>query len=190
MPHKVIFQTLENRDNPDLIERDGPFSCKWDNTWLGEGYYYWDTFIQIAHWWGNIRYNNKHIICQADCDFDTEKCFDLVGSTEHLCIFSDSLDKLKGRGLLTNKTTVARVLHHMRKTLKIFHYEAIRVYGIDSVSKHKNPEFSYRIIFEHNRFQYLDYKPAIQICIYNKYGLNLKNYKIIFPDEYNSDYVI
>lgn len=190
MALKKIFQTLEDRGNPNEVENTGPFPCKWENTWLGEGYYFWDTFLQNAHWWGNHRYINKYkeyIICQAECKFDDSKCFDLVGSTEHLTDFSESIDLMRGKKLLDENTTVARILHYMRVTLKIFNYEAVRAYGINSVSKKYNP---YRIVFEVDKPQYLDSKPAIQICIYNKNGLSLRNYKIIYPDEYNSDYVV
>jgi len=38
---KIIYQTLEDRGNPDEIERNGPFSCNWNNSWLGTGCYFW-----------------------------------------------------------------------------------------------------------------------------------------------------
>ena len=48
---KKIFQTLEDRNNPDEVESQGPFICT-NNPWLGKGYYFWDTFLDLAHWWG------------------------------------------------------------------------------------------------------------------------------------------
>jgi hypothetical protein len=187
---KILYQTLEDRGNIDAVERDGPFSCKWENTWLGNGYYFWDTFIDNAHWWGNsrLKYNGKYIICQAECDFDDEKCFDLVGSTEHLSVFSDAIEVMKNQNLIKPNTTVARVIEYIKNTLKVFRYDAIRVYGIKS--KSENTEFSYNLIFEVRKPQYLDIKPAYQICIYNKNGLNLRNYIVIYPDEYNKDYLV
>ena len=191
MAKKILYQTLENRDNPDYVEKWGPFVCKWPNTWLGTGYYYWDTFLVNAHWWGNNRYNSNHIICQCECDFDVEKCYDLVGCPEQLLDFDDCVQDLRRKNLLTNETTVARVIAHMKDTLKIFQFEAIRVYGINSISdKKENDGYIYRLHFEVGRPQYLDVKPAIQICIYKKNGLGLKNYHIIFPDEFNNDYVV
>ena len=46
------------------------------------------------------------------------------------------------------------------------------------------------MIFELSKPQYLDYKPAIQICIYEKTGLNLRDTKIVYPDAYNLDYLV
>ena len=45
---KKIFQTLEDRNNPDEVESQGPFICT-NNPWLGKGYYFWDTFLDLAH---------------------------------------------------------------------------------------------------------------------------------------------
>ena len=44
---KKIFQTLEDRNNPDEVESQGPFICT-NNPWLGKGYYFWDTFLDLA----------------------------------------------------------------------------------------------------------------------------------------------
>ena len=98
---------------------------------------------------------------------------------------------MRSKNLVNRSTTVARVIAHMKNTLKIFRYEAVRVYGINSLSDIKeNDNFLYRLNFEIGKVQYLDVKPAIQICIYKKNGLDLKNYSIIYPDEFNNDYVV
>lgn len=46
-----IFQTLEDRDNPDKVEQHGPYQSEMSH-WLGKGYYFWDRNITRAHWWG------------------------------------------------------------------------------------------------------------------------------------------
>lgn len=102
--------------------------------------------------------------------------------------FENSIELMRQKGLIKNNTTVARILHYIRDTLKIFNYDAIRVYGINS--KMAKTEPSYRLKFEYNTPQYLDYKPVIQICIYQFSNLNFKNFQIVYPDEYIDDYVI
>lgn len=166
--------------------------CKWDNAWLGKGYYFWDSFMSNAHWWGKMRYNAKYIICQAYCDFGEDKCFDLVGSTEHMSMFSDCVDLMEEKGLITDRTTVTRVLNYMIEKLQIFKHEAIRAYGINSISQYEPEyaEFIYRLKFEIKKPQYLDIRPAIQLCIFSKKGLNLREYKIVFPDEYIEDFAV
>lgn len=191
MKEKTLFQTLEDRENPDVVEAEGPFSCHWKNTWLGEGYYFWDSFIENAHWWGEVRYHNKYIITKFKCDFDTEKCFDLVGDTDHMLDFSESIEFLKNKNQVTSETTVSRIINHLRNKVG-FNYEAIRVYGIKSISEHKEKyeRYRHRLNFELSKPQYLDYKPAIQICIFEKDGMNLRDIHIEYPDKYNSDFVI
>ncbi|MCU0349270.1 MAG: hypothetical protein MUF43_00345 [Flavobacterium sp.] len=192
MKIKTLFQTLEDRGNPDYVEKNAPFSCHWENTWLGDGYYFWDTFIENAHWWGEVRYKNNYIICKATCDFDSSICFDLVGDTEHMLDFSNSIEFLKSQNLINEETTVSRILSHFKNKVPGFNFQAIRVYGIKSISDYKEEyqKYKHRLIFELSKPQYLDYKPAIQICIFKQGGLNLREIKIEFPDEYNLDYVI
>ena len=43
------YYTLENKDNFDEIEVDGPFDCTHKGAWLGTGSYFWDTNIDWAH---------------------------------------------------------------------------------------------------------------------------------------------
>ena len=193
MKSKVLYQTLKDKGNPEYVLENAPFPCNWDNTWLGEGFYFWDTFVENAHWWGQVRHKKKYIICQTICDFDTDNCFDLVGDTDHMTDFSNSIEFLKDQNIITitPETTVARILEFI-KTKIGFDYEAIRVYGIKSISEYKEEyqKYRFRLIFELSRPQFLDYKPAIQICIFEKNGLNRRDLTIIYPDEYNLDYVI
>ena len=191
MKRKRIYQTLEDRGNPDYIEQNAPFKCNRRNAWLGEGYYFWDTFIENAHWWGIRNYGDNYVICEGTCLFDMEKCFDLVGNTEHLLEFGEAIEFLKKQNLVNENTTVSRILNFMQ-SLPGFKYEAIRASGINTISQHKNvnQEFIYRIRFDKKMPQYLDYKPPIQICIFKKSSLELSKMKIVFPDEYIQDLYI
>lgn len=38
--NRIIYQTVEDRENPDYVEQHGPFICTNKNAWLGEGYYF------------------------------------------------------------------------------------------------------------------------------------------------------
>lgn len=78
----TAFQTLEDRDNVHEVESDGPFVCPRNNAWLGIGCYFWDTHIELAHWWGASALNNKYMITKAFLIID-ENCWDLHGCGEH-----------------------------------------------------------------------------------------------------------
>lgn len=192
MKVKVLYQTLKDKGNPDYIEDNAPFICKWENAWLGNGYYFWDTFIENAHWWGKVRHNNSYVICGAECDFSSDLCFDLVGDTEHMQDFDDTVNLLKEKKLVDENTTVSRIINFLKEKIPDFKFEAIRVYGIKSISDYNEEykKYKHRLIFEVSKPQYLDYKPAIQLCLFKKTSLNLRNLKIEFPDEYNPDYII
>lgn len=185
MESKTLYQTLEDRSNPEEVLKNAPFPCRRQNAWLGEGYYFWDHFIENAHWWGNVGYKGKYIITKITCSFDLTKCYDLVGSTNHLDDFGKSVKLLKDLGYIKETTTVARILMFMKEHLD-FDYEAIRVYGINSISEKKrtNTPFIYRMKFEENGYSYLDYKPEIQICVFEKTGLSLRDLIIEYPDRY------
>lgn len=40
MDRRTLFQAVKDLDNPDEIEQNGPFKCRREDAWLGEGYYF------------------------------------------------------------------------------------------------------------------------------------------------------
>jgi hypothetical protein len=190
---KIVYQTLEDRGaDLDILESSGPYPCYWENTWLGDGFYFWDTFIQNAHWWGKEvrQYTNGYIICKAICDYNEVDCFDLVGNTKHIERFHSTYHFLKTQGIANDSTTVGRIIQYLRKDLALtkFHYSAIRAIGIKS--KNIKSDYSFSLKFEEKNIAYLDLLPAIQICFFTKKSLNLRDFKIVYPPEYTDDYLV
>jgi hypothetical protein len=132
-----VYQTLQNRDNPDQVENEGPFFCDWNNAWLGEGYYFWEAFLNSAHWWGKNHCKDYYFICEANCVQTETNCFDLVGDTKHMLIFCEAVDEMKKKGIITNLTTVTRILQYLKDELKIFKFEATRAVGYTSIGEKK-----------------------------------------------------
>lgn len=190
MATKKVYQTLEDRDNPNEIEKNGPFKCRRNNAWMGEGYYFWESFIDNAHWWGKEcnSFEDGYVICEAIYTEDEEKCFNLIDNPVHIKMFNDTKALMQEKGLYKDgQTTVSRIIEFLRTTLKIFKYEAVRVYGVNS--KFYKSNFSNQTIFDKSHPQkYLDTSLPIQICFYSTSSLNLRNFRIIFPDKYNEDY--
>lgn len=190
MAKKIVYQTLEDRGTDlDKIESNGPYICQWENSWLGDGYYFWDTFIENAHWWGKEgrKYAKGYIICQAECDFNDTECLDLHGNTEQLKMFKDMYELLKRKGIVDKSSTVKMILEFLKAESKYFNYSAIRINGVRS--KNINSTYNLNLFFEPKKDQYFELVSAIQICFFSKTSLNLRNYKIVFPDEYNTDYL-
>lgn len=186
--NKTVYQTLEDRDNVDAIEQHGPYLCDNSNAWLGVGYYFWDTFILNAHWWGKegAKYANGYIICKAECNFNTSDCFDLVGEPEHIQQFIQTIQLMKKQGLCKDDTTVARVINYLKNDLKLFKFKAIRAYGVNSKANTSN--YNHRLFFNPLKPQYLDLYPAIQICFFQNNSMNLTNYIVVYPVEYADGY--
>lgn len=181
-----LYQTLRDR-NPNQIEKDGPFKCKHENAWLGPGYYFWDSHVELAHWWGYIahkKFKFDYIICASNATFD-DKCWDLHGNGLHRKQFIEICERIVKEGL-SNKSDllVFQVIEWAKKKniLMKFGYEAIRAMGNDTIPSHEiNVK---RMKFDSKKNQYLDLYPPIQVCLIEKNALNLHNYRIISPLRY------
>lgn len=166
-----IFQTLEDRDNPDEVEQHGPYQSAVSH-WAGKGYYFWDRNINRAHWWGITHYNgNPYIICQAKVVFDDDSFFDLYNNPEH-CEFFDKYT-LQLEKIFPNQIIHAHyVLHHMRSKgnfpFKLMRFESENCGGDN---RHPFPKYSF-----------LNTNKAIQLCIYDKSLIH--DYHIVYPTNY------
>lgn len=181
MKMKTLYQTLENRENPDEIESDGPFPCNRNDAWLGPGYYFWDTFIELGHWWGKKSYNGNYMVCEAICNDDSNQFFDLAGGNmEHLKEFKEYAQILLKQ---YPNFTVSKIIEHMKRYSGAFFYAAIRVYAVGS-SNCDEILSNNRVKFVLKYPSYLDMTPSIQVCIIDKKKINLRNYLIVYPEEY------
>ena len=92
MRSRHLYQSVEDRGRVEYT----PIFCEAKDAWLGQGYYFWDSEINDAHWWGQEHYNGFYVICQSKYDYDSLEYFDLLGNTDHrkyLFTFCRSFDK-------------------------------------------------------------------------------------------------
>lgn len=188
----LLYQTLENRGNYEQNEKVGPYNCSWENTWLGEGYYYWYHHIKLAHWWGNRYKRNGYVIFKSIC-IDLTKCWDLhTGVGQDL--FLHWLKKMDDNKLLEEQTSVAQVIEFVKSEFPGFPYEGIRVLGIDSISKLAIQNMGFvRMNFEFpeendnpdkQKFKaFFDLMPAVQVCLFTKDGMGRTGYELVYPEE-------
>lgn len=196
----TLYQTLQDRGNAHIVERDGPFICTWDNSWLGTGYYFWEAWESNAHWWGRAHVKGPYIICEASAVLTKDNCFDLVGNTSHMKELEGAVDKMKKIGMLKNGTTVSKILNYLQ-TRTVFKYEAVRAVGYNSIGDDADTETIFRMLYEPPKppkvpgqkpvIHFLDYRPPIQFCLFKKKSLGLNSFRIIFPAEHiTDDYVL
>ncbi len=166
------FQTVEDLDNADYIERNGPFKCVRTDAWLGEGYYFWDSNIEWAHSWGAFYEENGYIICQAQIRFD-ETVFDLYGNVQHNLLFERAY--LAIRQQTDREITVPQVITAMRKMGR-FAYNAIRAFD--------QPSSVLRVQYNIRKSEQLIINQRVQICLLNKNNLLSQTFRIVFPERY------
>lgn len=180
-----LFQTLEDRSNVDDIEKNGPFRCERKDAWLGSGYYYWDSFIENAHLWGEKVYkkcNKDYVIGLSRMEFVDDAVYDLE-NPEHLIQFRKVVNALS-ETYRSKKITVAVALEQIKKS-NDFIYKAIRARSMDDMKG-----ATYRVPFKQNHSAYLDTCPHIQVCVIDKSFIGINNFKVVFPEIYCENYTI
>lgn len=175
MKRVKLYQTIEDRDNPDYIESHGPFPCKRKDAWLGWGAYFWeDDFLQ-AKMWGE-QYKNGFVICESEYDADNKNYLDLT-TRQHYEIMKkcQAMLETKTKG---DKVSLSQIIDFL-KNAKKFPYKAIRFVfrKVDT-----NP------IMVSERYQAVLLPPAesTQVCVISDGFLLDDKYKIIYPPHYVS----
>lgn len=188
-----IYQTLEDRQNYGEVQKHGPYFCseRYDictlkkgvkEPWLGEGYYFWDTRIEDAKWWGEAVYNQKgYIICHTTYNQHSPLLYDMVGDVKHFEEFIRCAELIrKERRVNTIKFPV--VLAYMKRTIPNFPYKAIRVWP--------HPE-----TFEKTAVKFPDARlvlcraDKIQICFFDK-TLLTESYEIVYKKTFMANQTI
>lgn len=184
-----VYQTLENRNNPQEVLQNGPFLGNKKIAWLGIGYYFWESFVNNAHWWGDNFYKkNGYIICESSYIKEQDSCFDLYDNHEHLAILKSTIELLSKKGLyIKDKTTVARIIEYLRN-IDSFPYKATRAKGEGVRSRLSS--FGDTLSFQEGLPAYLELSPPIQVCFYDTSLLAMSQYRIIYPDLYRDDYLV
>jgi hypothetical protein len=174
MPIITGYHTLGNRGNAIEIEMDGPIKAKKiEIAWLGEGYYFWDSDLEWAHFWGNKNYSAGYYIFCGEIKLGND-CFDLVGSAQLKIEFRKIIEELKSTGYFApgEVFTVADVIEYLKKyTVFLQKYTAIRVTHI--------PKSLITIPFGGNRAEFMYVNEPIQICLINLNNLDLETFKLI-----------
>lgn len=192
-----IYQTLEDRGNYDEVERHGPYYCSLHDSrgklkhgtkepWLGEGYYFWDTRIGDARWWGETVYSRKYrgyLVCHTKYDQHSPLLFDMVGSVAMFDEFERCVELIKSKKD-TKRVNFLFVLEFMKRHGD-FPYKAIRVWP-DPEIKTSNPQID--VFFPEDKATIRKFE-KIQICFFDKTLLN-QPFTIIEMHPFNAEYIV
>lgn len=177
----TAYQTLEDRDNIDYVESDGPFQCKRGDAWLGHGYYFWDSNLQWAIDWGENSFKTKgKEFIVASCGIDLSKqCLDLFGSVADKLEFLRIVEVMKQSGKIKehHRLILPNIIQFMVSN-NIFPYKSIRSADY--------PKMQLRLYFSSNpdRGEFTILNQRVQICVKQKKEVVLQPFKVIFPEKY------
>ncbi len=171
----VVFHTVKSTADKKRIVKDAPFLCKDKpeelKEWLGDGYYFWECFEELAHWWGKVHYKGKYVICKTFFHCKNKEVLDLVGNTSQMREMTELVAALKAdEGYQEDEFSAQFVINFLKtNTYKPFVYKAIRVYSQEcSSDKEVNDT---KLFF--NKRSFINLCPEIQICVLDKTTLDL-----------------
>ncbi len=168
MEYRFLYQAVRNSETIP----DKPCFCS-QNAWLSKGYYFWDTDIKNAHWWGKVHYQNNYMIGETACDKNSPYLYDLVGDLDKRQEFfkiKNILNQETGKEVL-----VEDVILFLRHVIK-FPYKAIRAYPYNS----KRADDNITIRFSANHKAFMPISEPYQICVFDLSFLE-KPFEIIYP---------
>lgn len=176
---RTVFHTVQSTPDRDAIIKDAPFRCMdkpgEQKEWLGEGYYFWETFEELPHWWGKVRYRCKdlhYIICKTIFDCPEEDLMDLVSDTELMADIQSMVEEMRRNPYFKSTSFTAQfVINFIRKKTP-FKYKAIRAYGRDASKDRSITRHIYHFDKSRNNST-IHLCPEIQICVIDKSVLKL-----------------
>lgn len=165
---RTVYHTVRSGINKKEILRKAPFLCKDKpkqlKEWLGTGYYFWETFIKLGIWWGEVRYkrfDKNYIVCKTIFDCPEEYLLDLVNDTEQLLDIQVIVDALRKKPEFDESEFTAQFLINLICKKAKVPYKAIRAYGQESSSSDEINQYKYFF----NSKSYIHGCPEIQICV-------------------------
>lgn len=167
-----------------------PIKCSTSDARLGHGYYFWDSIIDAAHWWGGVHYGGNYIICQSFYDAHSDKLFDLLGNLAHrdeLKEFSDGLHRMYPEDM-----SLAQILAIMNARNKFNQrFWAIRAEFIKvEAPPDKNLDFIVSPpVREKGRTTVMHCGNRVQLCVTNLDFLLEGAYTAIYPEYRDASYM-
>lgn len=181
-----IYHTVEDTGNADFIEDNAPFKSTSKNCWAGQGYYFWERYIEHAHRWGVIRYKKgKYVICGSFLSYSSEDCFNLL-DLDHLDYLSLLRNLLKGQKGV-QECSLENIVKYSKKN-KLFPFTVIRMAEANK-DKLSSDDQNLIELKDGQRASFLSLKPRIVLFVENLQDATLEDFKVEFPDKYVSGYL-
>ncbi len=171
----TIYQALEYTADEDEI----PHWSSDQNAWLGYGYYFWDSSIDRAHWWGKSRYKNNYMICKTEYDknFHLFDMFDTNHSKEYTDTRIVLAKEFASRKKVSNTIYAQDVINALKSTSEFMNnFFAIRMLAMECAP------VIHKIQFASNSPAYSDEDLPVQLCVWDKRFFKA-DVIVVFPDD-------
>jgi hypothetical protein len=175
----TLFHTVSDQKNPDFVKSNAPFICI-HRPWLGIGYYFWDSDIELAHWWGQSHYGGKYMICETIGEID-EMCLDLMDGGQRLAFKAKCGEFLLKMKKKASQVTVREMLDFwITQDREAFN----SVRALPTADLGFSIKTGFKLKFTKKGSAYLDFSLPVQVCLYDKKALSLQKLKIVYPVYY------
>lgn len=175
MRRRDLFQTVENKELEKLSQL-GPIKCNDKDAWLGCGFYFWDSYINDAYWWGNKHYHGDFAVFKSGYDYDSYEYLDLMGNTEHRdYIFNCHNALYKKCG---SKLRMGQLIEILKKADDNFIFKAVRAIP-DTTTTNTS-----KIYFEQKKSFFQQQKQKIQLCVFDKSFLINNQFELVYQVNY------
>jgi hypothetical protein len=179
MREVTLFHTVKDKKNPDEVNAKGPFVCV-DDAWLGIGYYFWDSHIELAHWWGDRHCKKNYMICRAEGIID-DRCLDLLDGRQRVLFQDKCKEFLRRLGKKQHQVLLPEMLTYWI-SLEGDIFNSVRAVPTSFNGFAMNTTF--KLKFSNRNAAFFDFNLPVQICLYDKKALSLQDFRVIYPERY------
>lgn len=165
-----------------------PIHCSSEDARLGQGYYFWDTDIEAAKWWGESHYEGAYRVCRSHYDAHSEHYFDLVGNVQHIKILGECYHKLQQRK--KEDYSIGEVLELMKCVIPEFRdtYWAIRAHPMNK--RYLDSKMDIPFAKGEDKKLFISCATRVQVCVTNlDFLLDGREYQVIYESRASDDMV-
>ena len=181
----IGHHTCRDEGGSEFVLQHAPFLAAYDESqgkqpFLGEGYYFWDYNLDLAHHWGRVHCRNKYLILEVDLEFQSGTLLDLVGSRFDMLHLQKIRDELYLRGYIDGDWELSKLismLKHIGQTpdyQNIFPFQAVR--AVDHSIKGAK-QIPAKFVSQMENYTLIN--PRIIICKYEKKDITLERKRIV-----------
>lgn len=187
MQIREMFQAARYCDKTSF-EQHGPILSKFPTNkenieaepWLGVGYYFWDSIIADARWWGETHYHFNYIIARSFYNAWSDDYLDLTDVAQRDDFFI-AYFAMKEKGV--KNISLPKYIEIRKNKDKEFQYKAIKAWPFPSAGVNVT-----EIPFPDNRFSLKRYS-RIQICVIDKSFLHEGKFEVVEEHNRCNEYI-